>query len=219
MTGEEERKLADSDSEELLQRAYSIETQQDVLDLYRDWADTYDEHLEGGLSYLSPRIMGQVFREYAPDTSVKILDIGCGTGLMGLALSSHGYSDVDGLDLSPEMLQQARTKGVYTDLFEADLTKTLPIDTATYDAAVCTGTFTHAHVGAIALDEIFRILKPGAICACAVNSDVWIENGFGPKIRDLTRSGTMHVLEIRPERYFSGDVPLGRYCVFQKSTG
>lgn len=217
MTGEKVQKLAESDSDELLRRAYAVETQQDALELYRDWAETYDTHLEDGLNYLSPQIMGHVFAEYVPDRSSKILDIGCGTGLMGIALSNHGYTDFDGLDLSPEMIEQARGKGVYQDFIKADLTKTLPIDSDTYNAAVSTGTFTHAHVGAAALDEIFRVLKPGAICACAINSDIWVENGFGPKLRELTRGGIMHVREIRPERYFTGDKGVGRFCVFQKT--
>ena len=217
MTGNEEQKLAGRDSDELLRRAYAVETQQDALELYRDWADTYDTHLEDGLNYLSPQIMGRIFAEYVPDRSLKILDIGCGTGLMGVALNNHGYDNFDGLDLSPEMIEQARLKGVYREFIKADLTKTLPVEGATYSAAVSTGTFTHAHVGAAALDEIFRVLKPGAICACAINSDVWVENGFGPKIRELTQAGAMHVREIRPERYFTGDAGVGRFCVFQKT--
>ena len=217
MTGDKDQKLADSDSDELLRRAYAVETQQDALELYRDWADTYDAHLEEGLNYLAPQFMGHVFAEYVDDKSSRILDIGCGTGLMGIALRDQGYTDFDGLDLSPEMIEQARAKGVYQSFIKADLTKSLPIDSNTYDAAVSTGTFTHAHVGAAALDEIFRILKPGAICACAINSDVWVENGFGLKIRELTQAGIMHVREIRPERYFVGDKGLGRFCVFQKT--
>ncbi|MEM7426399.1 MAG: class I SAM-dependent methyltransferase [Pseudomonadota bacterium] len=217
MTNEDDRKLAQSDSDELLRRAYAVETQQDALDLYRDWADTYDEHLEDGLNYLAPEIMGRVFEEFVPDKSATILDIGCGTGLMGLALSAHGYANFDGLDLSPEMLQQARGKGVYGNLIKADLTATLEIGSASYDAAVSTGTFTHAHVGAEALDEIFRILRPGAVCALAINSDVWIENGFPLKIRELTGKGTMHVREIRPDRYFKGGDGVGRFCVFKKT--
>ena len=217
MTGEQDQKLANDNSDELLRRAYAVETQEDALNLYRDWADTYDAHLEDGLNYLSPQIMGQVISEYVTEVSCKVLDIGCGTGLMGVALRHHGFQHFDGLDLSPEMIEQARAKGVYRGFIKADLTKPLPIEGETYDAAVSTGTFTHAHVGAEALDEIFRILKPGAICACAINADVWIENGFGRKIRSLTRNGVMHVREIRPERYFKGDAGVGRFCVFQKT--
>ena len=56
----------------------------------------------------------------------------------------------------------------------------------------------------------------GAIFACTINADVWVENGFGPKIQALTQGGVMHVREIRPGAYFKGDAAVGRFLVFQK---
>ena len=49
-----------------------------------------------------------------------------------------------------------------------------------------------------------------------MNAEVWAENGFGPKIRELTGGGVMHVREIRPGAYFKGEDAVGRYIVFQK---
>lgn len=216
MTQEREKNLANANPDELLARAYELETPDDSLALYRDWADTYDDHLEHGLSYLSPRAVAAIFAENVDDLGVQILDIGCGTGLAGLAVRELGFKTVDGIDISPEMLGQAAKKGIYTALIEADLTQPLGIADNTYDAAISSGTFTHAHVGAVAFDEIFRILKPGAVFACTVNAEVWVENGFGPKIRELTDRGVMHVREIRPGAYFKGEDAIGRFIVFQK---
>ncbi|NNF80839.1 MAG: class I SAM-dependent methyltransferase, partial [Rhizobiales bacterium] len=187
MTQDGEKKLAAADPDELLARAYAVETQADSLALYKDWADTYDQHLEEGLQYLSPTAVAAIFAEYVPDKTAKTVDIGCGTGLTGLAATSHGYQILDGIDISPDMLREAGKKGLYRELIQADLTGPLEIADETYDAAISSGTFTHAHVGAGAFDEIFRILKPGAIFACTINADVWVESGFGPKIRALTQ--------------------------------
>ncbi|MCP5080721.1 MAG: class I SAM-dependent methyltransferase [Alphaproteobacteria bacterium] len=216
MTQDGEKKLAGADPDELLARAYAVETPDDSLALYKDWADTYDQHLEQGLQYLSPTAVAAIFAEYVPNKSAITVDIGCGTGLTGLATTSHGYQTLDGIDISPDMLREAGKKGLYRELIQADLTGRLEIADETYDAAISSGTFTHAHVGAGAFDEIFRILKPGAIFACTINADVWVENGFGPKIRALTRGGVMHVREIRPGAYFKGDDAVGRFLVFQK---
>ncbi|MEM1199023.1 MAG: class I SAM-dependent methyltransferase [Pseudomonadota bacterium] len=216
MTQEPEKKLAGADPDALLARAYELETPDDSLALYRDWADTYDDHLEQGLSYLSPKGVAAIFAEYVDDLGVHILDVGCGTGLAGMAAVGRGFKNLDGLDISPEMLEQARKKGIYSALIQGDLTGALEIADHTYNAAISSGTFTHAHVGAVAFDEIFRILKPGAVFACTVNAEVWVENGFGPKIRELTGRGVMHVLEIRPGAYFKGEDAVGRYIVFQK---
>lgn len=216
MTQDSDKKLAGADPDELLARAYELETPDDSLALYRDWADTYDDHLEQGLKYLSPQTIAAIFAEYMEDQSAFVLDIGCGTGLAGLAVAAKGFSSLDGIDISPEMLGEADKKGIYGSLIEADLTGPLKIADDTYDAAISSGTFTHAHVGAVAFDEIFRILKPGAIFACTVNAEAWVENGFGPKIRELTHGGVMHVREIRPGAYFKGQDAVGRYVVFQK---
>ncbi len=216
MTQDDEKKLAAADPDELLARAYAVQNPGDSLALYKDWADTYDEHLEQGLNYLSPRAVAAVFAEYVEDKGAHVLDVGCGTGLTGLAAGAHGFTVLEGIDISPEMLQEAGKKGIYRNLIEADLTKPLDIADGTYDAAISSGTFTHAHVGAGAFDELFRILKPGAVFACTINADVWVENGFGPKIRALTQSGVMHVREIRPGAYFKGADAVGRYVVFQK---
>ena len=216
MTQDNDKKLVGANSDELLARAYELETPADSLALYRDWADTYDTHLEQGLKYLSPQAIASVFAEYVDDPELRILDIGCGTGLTGLAAAARGFKTLDGIDISPEMLGEAHKKGIYATLIEADLTGPLQIADNTYDAAVSSGTFTHAHVGAVALDEIFRILKPGAIFACTVNAGAWVENGFGPKIRELTGNGIMHVREIRPGANFKGRDAVSRFVVFQK---
>ncbi len=216
MNTPEKGKLAGTVSEALLARAYDVESQEDSLALYRDWADTYDDHLEQGLNYIAPRLMADMFAEYVADADAAVVDIGTGTGLTGLYVARRGFGVIDGIDISPDMLREASGKGLYRSLIEADLTGPLDIPDATYDAAVSSGTFTHAHVGAGALDEILRILKPDALFVCSINSEVWVENGFGPKIRELTQSGAMHVLEIRPSRYFKFDEMNGRFCVFQK---
>ena len=216
MTQDGEKKLAAADPDELLARAYEVETQDDSLALYKDWADTYDEHLEQGLNYLAPSAIAAVFAEYVADKAATVVDIGCGTGLTGVAAAAQGYSTLDGIDISPEMLGEAGKKGLYRALIEADLTGPLDIADETYGAAISSGTFTHAHVGAGALDEIFRILKPGAMFACTINAEVWVENGFGPKISALTRSGVVHVREVRPGTYFQGADAIGRFVVFQK---
>ena len=51
----------------------------------------------------------------------KILDVGCGTGLSGFSLRKFGFKNIDGLDLSKEMLKIASDKKIYKMLFNLDL--------------------------------------------------------------------------------------------------
>ena len=94
---------------------------------------------------------------------IRILDAGCGTGIIGEKLQEYGYTNVDGLDISPEMLKIAEKKGLYKKTYCEPLAKDhkLPILDGEYDSLICVGTITPNHVKADALDEILRLVKTG----------------------------------------------------------
>ena len=104
----------------------------------------------------------QAFPDKTP-SQIKIIDAGAGTGLAGETLNKLGYTDIDALDLSKEMLNEAEKKNVYKKLICAPLNeqRNPDIETAEYHALICTGTLLAAHVRAEALDEMTRMVKPG----------------------------------------------------------
>jgi predicted TPR repeat methyltransferase len=95
--------------------------------------------------------------------SKRILDAGAGTGIVGQHLKDLGYTNIDGLDISQEMLNIARDKGVYKNLICAPISEKRieQIETGCYDALISSGTITVGHVKPPALDEIVRLVKPG----------------------------------------------------------
>ena len=96
-------------------------------------------------------------------SQIRIIDAGAGTGLVGEALAKLGYANVDALDISQEMLDEAEKKKVYTKFFCAPLNekRNPEIETGAYDVLVCVGTLLAAHVRADALDEMIRMVKTG----------------------------------------------------------
>lgn len=95
-----------------LSKAYQ---DQDARQLYDQWAASYDaEVAENG--YVTPGRCAKALRQHMPDTSRAILDFGCGTGLSGLALKLAGFDNIDGVDLSAQMLEQAAAKSLYRSL-------------------------------------------------------------------------------------------------------
>ncbi|MFN3294803.1 MAG: class I SAM-dependent DNA methyltransferase, partial [Gemmobacter sp.] len=105
-------------------------------------------------------------------------DVGAGTGLCAEALRAQGFAgEIDGVDLSAEMLARARAKGLYRALHHADVTRPLPW-TGRYEGLVSSGTFTHGHVGPEALGPLLAVLAPGALLAVSVNLGVWERMGF-----------------------------------------
>lgn len=159
-----------------LDEAYSIETPDDAVRLYDDWALTYDRSFAQSWGYVAPREVAALFRAVATEKDEPVLDIGAGTGL--LASQLEGYV-VDGIDISKEMLAVAGSKGLYRERLQADLTQPLDLECDSYAGFVSCGTFTHGHVGPVCLPELLRIAKPDALFCLGTIPAVFDQAGFG----------------------------------------
>ena len=203
----------------LLRRAYAIQDQDEGGLLYRDWASTYDRTMIDGLGYLSPMALAAQFERVVQWRDRSIIDLGCGTGLVGAELHRRRFTAIDGLDLSEPMTTEARRRvGVYSEFIIADLNQPLPIADGTYAAAICNGTFTSGHVGAACLDEILRVIEPGGFLSCAVHHSVWDSLGFATAFERLETAGRINPIEIVESPYYrtssSND---GRLCLFRRN--
>ncbi len=201
----------------LLRRAYALQSRTDGERLYRDWAATYDRTMVEGLGYVSPMLLVAQFARAVDWRDSPIIDLGCGTGLVGAELRRHGFCAIDGLDVSEPMMAEARQRGVYHTLMSADLTQPIPIADASYAAAVCNGTFTSGHVGASCLDEVVRIIAPGGLLSCAVHHSVWDSQGFATKFEELAATGRLVAVEIVESPYYaSSPATDGRLCLYRR---
>jgi SAM-dependent methyltransferase len=186
-----------SDAPYDLDEAYEINGPGDARRMYGNWASTYEHSFAAAWGYIAPREIAAILRAEAPATA-EILDIGAGTGLVAEHL--RGLT-VDALDITPEMLEIARPKGLYRKLLLGDLTLALDIPDASYDAIVSCGTFTHGHVGPECLPELLRITRPGAVFVCGTIAPVLDGAGFGSALARLVAQG-----QITPVRWH--DIPI-----------
>ena len=109
-----------------LDSAYSLSSAAETQSFYDDWAGSYDAEVAGN-GYATPARCARALAAKVEDKSAPILDIGCGTGLSGLALRRGGFTHIDGTDLSEKMLSRAEQReGVYTKLLLGDLNNPLP---------------------------------------------------------------------------------------------
>ncbi|MDP3197465.1 class I SAM-dependent methyltransferase [Tabrizicola sp.] len=168
-----------------LDEAYQIDGPDGARRMYGDWAPTYDDSFGAAWGYIAPREIAAILAAEV-GTQAEILDIGAGTGLVAEHLRGR---TVDALDITPEMLEIARPKGVYRNLMLGDLTKALDIPDATYDAVISCGTFTHGHVGPECFPELLRITRPGAVFACGTIGPVLDGAGFGSELARLVAQG------------------------------
>lgn len=172
-----------------LDSAYALETKDDVKTLYQAWADTYDTGFALDQGYQIPAEVARIYQDIGGTGPV--LDVGAGTGLVGAEMAKCGIGPVDGVDLSPEMLRVAATKGVYRNLIEADITQPLP-GAPRYAGIVSAGTFTLGHVGPEGIATLLDGAAPQTLFVISVNARHFETAGFadlldhiGPRITDL----------------------------------
>ena len=187
---------------------------EDLQDVYKEWASAYDYDNDHLLGTVSQPLSVQIFQEYMKDKSVRIIDVGCGTGLVGVELEKSGFINFDGIDISQEMIDIAKQRG-YSKLFIGSLNESLPFESNEYDAAFCVGVFTHGHVGSDRLDELVRIVKPGGIICFTINEGVYELYGFNSKIQKLESENVLKVLEVRKNDYMVKKNVKGFYCLVE----
>jgi len=106
-----------------------------VKDLFDQYANSFEDHLQKVLSYKAPEIIYDMLSKHLDienKEKLSICDIGCGTGLMGIKLHEHS-SILIGVDLSEKMLDQAREKNIYTDLISKDINDFLKTKSNTFN--------------------------------------------------------------------------------------
>ena len=178
----------------------------EVQEIYDNWADSYDQTLEGW-DYRAPAHAAKVLRADLPADSV-FLDAGCGTGLTGLALRASGFvGPIDGIDLSPASLVEAERHGVYRQLTAIDMQK-LPLAIAddAYDALLCVGVLTYIADCEGLLRDFARIVKPGGRILITQREDLFRERDYpamlarlADTVCDVTVSDPLPYLPMNPD--------------------
>lgn len=146
-----------------------------VRALFDDYASRFDRHLTQSLAYRGPAlVLDALLRACAmkgrPDRFGPTLDLGCGTGLMARALEGR-MDGVEGVDLSPKMLEQARKTGLYVGLHEGELAAFLAgRERGEADLVVAADVFVYMASLDAVFREAHRVLKPGGLFAFTVQA-------------------------------------------------
>ncbi|MBC6441751.1 MAG: methyltransferase domain-containing protein [Rhodobacteraceae bacterium] len=188
---------------ELLKGAYRITTPEDNVTYYADFAKVYDSDFAAPMGYIYPRAVAEQYRAHAGPEDVPVADIGCGTGLVAEALGLSA-ANIEGFDISPEMLAKARDKGLYAVLHEADLTRPPEIKPR-FGALVSAGTFTRGHLGPEPLEYALNLARPGALAVIGVNVEHFEAKGFGPMLEQLETAGRIRDVRREQAAYYEGN--------------
>ena len=183
-----------------LDDAYSIKTPDDSRKLYAKWAASYEADFVANQGYEHPRVIAEHFDHLVPNIKT-VLDVGTGTGLVGLELSKlRPNLQIDGIDISPEMLAEAKKKGVYRNLYERDLTKVISNLATPYDSLICIGIFTHGHLLPNAIDNLLPLVRENGYFVVGINAKYFKEEEFESFFFNLHKSTAItepHFNEVR----------------------
>ena len=183
-----------------------------LTEVYRDWAKKYDYDNDHVLGTVSQPKSVNLLSTRLKDKTAKIIDVGCGTGLVGEKLKAKDFIYFDGLDISKDMLSIAKSRG-YRNLFLGSLNKQLPVLDDAYDAAMCIGVFTHGHVSSDRFNELCRIVKPGGYVCFTINEGVFEEYGFKDMIAEFQLNKVWEVISLYNDDYMTLENVKGYYCL------
>jgi predicted TPR repeat methyltransferase len=153
--------------------------------LFGEYAASFDNHLVGELKYRVPEQLLAAVRSVLDAGSadsagpldvrsrgqfaLDILDLGCGTGLVGQLFKPLARSLV-GVDLVPQMIQRARERNIYDSLHEAEINSFLANSADAVDLILAADVFIYIGDLSSIFPQVSRILRPGGLFAFSIES-------------------------------------------------
>ena len=165
------------------------------------------EDCQNSNDYPDPQFVGDYVKKYAGQKGIsladtKILDFGCGTGLVGKELSKHGCKKIDGIDCSSEMLKQAKAKGIYSDLHHVLLgmpnnyMDSLPFQCRNhYDIVVGSDFLNTQFVSQYLVEQILFSMKPNGIAIFASQHSFMGNFWYFNVLEDMEKEGRIKILK------------------------
>ena len=189
---------------------------------YDNWASSYEDDM-AEVGYSGPQIGVKLLREFQvsggqqTNFSTKIIDAGCGTGLVGVALAELGYENIDGFDLSESMAQKARDTKSYGQVFgNIDIVHAAgAVALQAYDALLCIGVFTLGHVPPEVMVPLVQLVRPGGLLIISTRNLYYDESSFQQVVDELISAGELKLLKLIKDAPYNKD-GLAHYWVFRK---
>ncbi len=181
-----------------------------LASFYRDWAAGYDEDVAShgyGLPSMMVTTLERAVRAHGSSprfegSRAAVLDAGCGTGLVGVELAAAGYTTIDGVDLSPEMVDLARARttsdgrAVYRHV-EGGVDLTIePPERLRRRADIVTvgGVFTVGHVPPDSLEKMSMLVRSDGLLVVSTRRAYHEETDFVAVSERLVDEGTLDLI-------------------------
>lgn len=145
-----------------------------VQEYYDDAATVYGDLYNDYLSLEENAVVAEIIKKYLQPEAAHVLDLGCGEGL-GYTLAR--WRKFTGIDISPAMVKAAKKNHAKADFKVADIEDLSDFKDESFDAIISTfGSFSHVLYPGLAIDEMYRVLKPGGRAMIMVYSQYSLRN-------------------------------------------
>lgn len=182
------KELTEEFKEEM--RKHGNFSQDKIADHYNELSSHYEEiYLTAG--WHDPLKCAELAKEVIGDKAeeAEVLDMGCGTGLVGQYLKERGFKKIIGVDASKGMLDRAAEKNSYTELKELflGLPDTYPRELHDrFEAITASGILAEGHLDNKVFDEMLLSLKTGGYAIFATRTMYLTQYNYADRIRELT---------------------------------
>ncbi|MGB3408631.1 MAG: methyltransferase [Jannaschia sp.] len=174
-----------SDAPKLPGALWSPRSPQETVRLYDDWAASYDTDMDGS-GYVGPARCARIAARVAAGATAH--DLGCGTGLAGIALRQEGFETIDGSDVSDAMLVKARARNLYRSLTLSD-PATPPVIAADATLVVACGVISFGAGPASLLVETLKRLPDGGWLVFTYNDTTLRDADYMGALADVQANG------------------------------
>lgn len=181
----------------------------ELVENYDQWADIYETDV-GEVWKPVPLAASLMVAKYMVDKQATILDLGCGTGLVGVALAELGFEQIIGIDISPGMLTKAAEKGVYKSLVCCSIGDRKFRELEKANAIIATGVFAESHAGSTELNQLQENIQPEGVLVFTAR------RSFIPKLQPVLDQPEWTFTDAKEMPIYSDPINLLAYKIHKK---
>lgn len=191
-------------------------TQDNIAEHYNDLSAHYEQiYLRAG--WHDPLKCAELAKTCVGDAAPnsEVMDMGCGTGLVGQYLKEKDFTKVVGIDASAGMIEKAKEKQSYSELHELFLGRpdTFPKEFHNrFDVITASGILAEGHLDNKVFDEMLMALKVGGYAVFATRTMYLTQYNYIEKINELNQTGKWKLVhEVTFDRYDQLECAVGRF--------
>ena len=198
---------------------YAKTNDANINELYDKMSQSDYEQFLVHINFTEPYHLRDAIVNLGLKQDVKILDFGCGTGIVGYLLKDFGYTNIYGLDASEKFIKMINSNGIYkggealflgqtSDGEGEDGEDKFPIKYHNeYDLVTGTGVFLAKHIPSTAFYDAYKALKLNGIFIFTLRSNLWVtkhELGYKDVIDTLVRDKKMEFIDTASKTFWRG---------------